>query len=417
MEDPRSTNPSDVRRIVILDPGLRSLLGHHVNYARAMMHAAAPRNVDTVIFCSNRAPPELVAELPAIPHFSVETYDKPPISPSRPDSDYESWVVQGSQLLVLNMHFLSNLFGVSAQIGPGDHIFFNSVLPNQLLAICQWLSAFPEETRPPSTIVLRYWEHTRFWRPAFELCASILNRSEMRCRVCSDTVELAVLYADMMGRPVDRLPIPHMPPAIDPAAPRRHFRPEGLPPGTVTVGYLGETRVEKGAGFLTSVVEELTRRGAPSFHLLMQVSAPWGLPPDVIGELQKLVAMTGDKVTLLMEILSTEDYYALLQDSDIVLINYDPERYRHSSSGIFTEAIAAGKVVVIPADTSIEREAQRFDMGYTGIARFDAMSVAEALYRALSDYPALADRSRRGKAAVEAYHNPDNLMAHLLGEL
>jgi hypothetical protein len=152
----------------------------------------------------------------------------------------------------------------------------------------------------------------------------------------------------------------------------------------------------------------------PPWHFLVQVSAATA-PPELRAEIAALRGL-GAGVTVVEETLSTEDYQAALESCDIVLIAYYARHYRHGSSGILTEAAAAGKVTVLPAGTSMAAEAQRWRTGHVRFEAFSAASVGNALARAPRDHEDLAARARRAAPAVARFHNADNLLRALLQE-
>lgn len=61
--------------------------------------------------------------------------------------------------------------------------------------------------------------------------------------------------------------------------------------------------------------------------------------------------------------LSREEYERQLYQSDIILLPYDPIIYKESTSGIFVEAICAGKMVLVKEGSWLAHELRRFDLG------------------------------------------------------
>jgi len=232
----------------------------------------------------------------------------------------------------------------------------------------------------------------------------------MKCRVCSDSSELALLYGELLRRPVDLIPFPQI--DHDRVRSPRRFRPDG---DAVTIGFVGSCRANRGFLLVRSAIEQVLRNAPRPCHFLVQAGGNPGIPNDIfMAEVQGMWAMPREKVSVVIEIASTADYYALIHDCDIVLLCYDPDYYRYEPSGVFAEAATAGKVMVITEGVSMAREARHFRTGYTTVADFSAPSLAAAITRALADYPALAERSRASAVAARAFHNADNLLAYLV---
>ena len=61
--------------------------------------------------------------------------------------------------------------------------------------------------------------------------------------------------------------------------------------------------------------------------------------------------------------LSVDQYYELLNNADIVLIPYHPKFYRIATSGVFVEAVLAGKVVITTSGTWMANELMSSECG------------------------------------------------------
>ena len=407
--------PLRFRRLFLPDPALTSCFGHHYNYTRAVAEAARKRGIEVVILSHANADPVVVQGLPALPLFRLGTYSELNLDDSVPNSDFDQYEVQGFQLVNMNMYFLNELKTLNQVLGPDDMVFFHTIMEHQILAITQWLAGFSPEQRPMSNLLLRFWHQDRpHVTPMLQLCSTVLNNPKLRSRFSTDTMELASLYTNIVRGPVDLVPIPHSPAAHDGAQGRR-FLPDDLDPDTVVVGFLGDCRGNKGFMYLRSIIQQIFANPPGKVHFLLQISNS-SFPPAVMAEIQGLAAMAGMGITMVMETLSAEDYYSLLDQTDIVLISYYPKHYMYGSSGIFTESASAGKVTVVPAGTNMEHEAMRFRTGFTSFADFTIESIADALHRAIQNYPVLAERAETAAHTMTRYHNADNLVSYLLGE-
>lgn len=126
---------------------------------------------------------------------------------------------------------------------------------------------------------------------------------------------------------------------------------KGMP---LRVIYAGDARCEKGYQFLPRIVQDLwadyVETGKVVFAFQSNFNIREGEPEVVIARSQ-LQNFPKDKVTLITDPLSTEDYVNFLLSGDIVLFLYDRDNYYARSAGILAEALAAGIPVIVPAGT------------------------------------------------------------------
>lgn len=88
-------------------------------------------------------------------------------------------------------------------------------------------------------------------------------------------------------------------------------------------------------------------------------------------------------VISIKESLSTEEYWSYLRMADIVLLPYDAQEYRARTSGIFAEAMALGKHVVVSGETWMENEVRGMDVGITIFKSGSAESFSQGILEAL----------------------------------
>jgi glycosyltransferase involved in cell wall biosynthesis len=110
--------------------------------------------------------------------------------------------------------------------------------------------------------------------------------------------------------------------------------------------------------------------------------------------------------------MSEKDYHEILASSDVVILPYDQNAYGARSSGILAQALAAGKPVVVPADTWM---ASQIDP--TRGRTFEAPSdLTRALASAIENIDALAEAADRYKHHWRRLHTPDALLDCLMAQ-
>ena len=207
--------------------------------------------------------------------------------------------------------------------------------------------------------------------------------------------------ACLTQRPLDDLSEAH-------GTPRSAFPTED---GLRHVVYLGDARTEKGYHWLPRLVSEAAAAGLPvRFTFQSHYNVPGGEPAATAARKQLGSLPPNCRVKLLTEPLTSEAYRQLLLGADIVVIPYDAEAYSARSSGVFAEALSAGKPVIVPAGTWMAGELSRV-VGRPS----QAVSYHDGLGRPpQDDSPNPAQDTDRAAGLIGAvYSDPENLSLHL----
>lgn len=105
----------------------------------------------------------------------------------------------------------------------------------------------------------------------------------------------------------------------------------------------GSPRIEKGLQLIENLMQELSTKES-SVRLLL----PFG-----ISNKNKF---PNNSINFLPEALPREQYEALMNEVDIILLPYDPREYGERTSGIFVEAIANGVITLVTEKTWMAKE-------------------------------------------------------------
>ena len=117
------------------------------------------------------------------------------------------------------------------------------------------------------------------------------------------------------------------------------------------------------------------------------------------------------------EELSISKYLKILHETDIVLLPYNPVLYEEKPSGPFSEAVAFGKVVVVPNNTWMSRHV---NSGYGGGVTFDEFTpdaIARAIREAVKRYDDLKVRAEASSQSWRQNQGLDAYMGRLFEEL
>jgi len=165
--------------------------------------------------------------------------------------------------------------------------------------------------------------------------------------------------------------------AVIPVAPELHA-PQ-TPTKPLTALYLGDARDEKGFPLLPALMRQtldLIKSKRLRYVCQSNFNIPGGEKESsrALDKLRETQAETG--VQLMPGPLSANEYHRLIQSAGMVIVPYKPENYQARSSGIFAEALAAGVPCLVPAGTSMARQAEKFRQEYfRRLSESDAVSV------------------------------------------
>lgn len=116
------------------------------------------------------------------------------------------------------------------------------------------------------------------------------------------------------------------------------------------------------------------------------------------------------RVNLIKHPLASEEYRRLLLDADVVIVPYDRDNYYARSSGVFAEALVAGKPVIVPRGTWMAGELPAFGVGAVYAERRDLLpSLAEVV----NHYPHYRSTAAAFSRAWSRYHCAQRLLEEI----
>jgi glycosyltransferase involved in cell wall biosynthesis/2-polyprenyl-3-methyl-5-hydroxy-6-metoxy-1,4-benzoquinol methylase len=388
------------RALIILDPNLKNLLGHYFEYDRSVGEAALLKGLECIILAHRQA-----ALPPGLP-FTIHSVYSSDIWKSLPGETYHT----ERNITAVSAAFTSETleFLTSRPLNRGDILFLPTIAKAQLPGA----AALAEGLGPRGAhlhIMLRY-QHAFYDGPiaatAFLRLEEVAKDSSIS--LCTDSHRLARDLGTLTVLPIHVLPIPH----TDHLVGLRHPPPE--PTGRIHFVSLGNARGEKGLAEILDAVRESTHKPwGDRARFTLQCNDP---SADVVDAIRAFRKTPDPRVTLADRILSSDEYYALLQQADVVLVPYHRGIYRERTSGVFLEAITAGKIVVCTQDTWMN---DLLDECGGGIAVADrsATDLCSAIGEIIADFSNFQKRALTAAAHWKKIHSSDNLVAHLLGEV
>jgi glycosyltransferase involved in cell wall biosynthesis len=301
--------------------------------------------------------------------------------------------------------------------GPSDHVYFPTAYGRDAIAVGNLAQRIGIAKLPTFHLEYRHAVlsprelecepcafkafHTRSLRAYFDACRAFPESPNVR--FYTDTAELARDYSALAGFPFAVLPIPFRANLI-PQSPSRTD-------DTLRVLFLGDLREEKGFTKLPQLVRATRDNPRVQFVIPGALHAE-EREPAMLAALAELEAYPAEKVSRPFRdhFVPASDYYTLLAAADVVLCPYDAHAYRARSSGVFAEAVAAGKPTIVPAETWMANEQEPG----SGEVYRDERGLLTALQRVIADYPRYRKTAALARERWLQRHSPEQLVSQLV---
>ncbi len=401
-----------MRKIYILDPQLHSIGGHNLNHDEQLVRDLVRRDIPVKIY--GRLDCRVLCEgLTVEPLFTMDVF-------SEVAKDAHVWAIENFH--GINEVFFADLCRIPAdQFTAYDFVYFPNLIQNQLYAVSIWLSKMPLERRPVVGIMLRWLNHAMDYMQSrankdliafyYRFAAQRLIAVQPRALLCSDTFELTQIYSKITGISFLELPNPMDVSALIPDVCTHKASSEPI------ILYQGHSSPLRGFHFLPDIIERCAQLN-PRPKFLIQVQNEADIKNTGLGEYVKLLeGLKGPHVELVYGNLESKTYYHMLSVADIVLLPYSPSFYGYGSSGVFTEAASAGKVIVVSPGTVPARLGKEHNLGVVVATKWEPASIADAVIEALKNYEKLKIKALEGAAAYRSVECASVLWDRVFGGL
>lgn len=329
-------------RLWVFENGLTSKAGHHFNNSVGLLKTCAERGVETRLLINRKAHPEVIAELKAQAVFCYTPYDR--VSRDPLAGSLESALTQGTEF--------AKGFDVALAQGmtSDDLVFIPTTTQAELYGCAVGYRRLPPERRP--RLILNFMMENFFARGTMKLgVEATVYRFAMNALKSSIDSDRLILSANgsgmvkhlsiVLGSAVSLYPMPKHYPAM-----RTTGSGVPLTERRCCVGVLGHSRPEKGLHLIPQLVAL-----HPELDFLIHVS---GAQVEKLWQDAKATTDTLPNLEIILGALDADAYHALMARVDVLLLPYDARQIPLRSSGVFSEAVAAGKIVVVPKGTWME---------------------------------------------------------------
>ena len=376
---------SEKLRILIIDPALKSSVGHHITAARRLYVAAGAVGFETHFLCSMRARRYVYQEFSAAPIFSTDIY-------RRKVYNHRSFE-KGVARTLRDLMKWNSPFCLDADI---------IILPtcDQVLAkaLGRYLSMAPAGKRPavmawfllppdflssraaPSEEFTQAAEHET--RQAVSCLRSAVGGNEALRFFC-ETIPMADRYRALINCSVSVAPSPNM------ADVAMEVRKSRRPNGRLRVRMLGKPAIGKGYEILPRAIQQALDAGLDAEFF---VHAAGARKQPSFSRVLRFLEGLGEKVTVCDRDLGDQEYYRFLSESDILLLPYDSTIYQNRGSGIFGEAESLGIPTIVVKGCEFAAEAIE---GGRSIAAsdFSGQALAQAIVQAAQRFDNISNQA------------------------
>lgn len=181
--------------------------------------------------------------------------------------------------------------------------------------------------------------------------------------------------------------------------------------GRMTVGFLGHQRAEKGVNLLPDIVRGLRQAGCNA-QILIHDGNPADRP--IIRKTRE-VADKDPLIRFLHQPANPSMWQDLLDRTDLLVLPYEPNRYRASYSALAVEAVSAGIPMVVPDGTTMESLAIEYQGRATTFDSWQADAVCQAVLRAVASFESLSALAFSGAGVWEKRNGAKRFADRLLG--
>ncbi len=382
----------------IIDSGLKNRMGHHYHQNKAMAGFLEKKNIPYQIYGAKNIEKDIAEELDVTPLFRFSLYSVN-LGETPGASDYRR------DFRDFNQAYFDDLCSLDmSKIKEEDVILLHTANYNQMMGFAKWLQKFGDKM-PYVFVILPFADflirvsNVNIGSELYHEGLSHLPKTD-KILLTSTEDKICRIYSDLAGRDVSIIPVPIVDFVPPPVSERKS--------GPLRITYLGHGRTGKGTQYLSSIVRRAQADNLNvEFHIQLSILNNLEDVREGLERFDKGVSIYSGK-------LSKEKYLNLMMDADIIFLPYKKISYMYSTSGVFTEAMSLGKVVVVPGDTWIERELIKYNGGGKSFQNDKIREIYGALKEAVEDFET---QSKKAKAAADDFrkwHNMDNFMNMVL---
>lgn len=338
----------------IFDSFLINKVGHHFEYTKSIYDEWRSRGLKAKVYCNVKAEKDIIDYFQATPLFLKDIYYV-----------FSKTLVRSIfNFLMTNFLFLKDLKKIApTTFSQADIALFYTITHDQLLGLLIWYKDLPPKCRPVLVLLFVYsniiYKETKqhftksffAYKLIFHLFSSFINKHKIVFSVGNEV--LSEEYNKLFKKKMMIFPFP--------ISNRSYPNNINNQKSKTVIVYLGAARENKGYQLLPPLIRKvLYEHDNVQFVVQSNLKGHSSSQRLVLDAKESLKTFT-KHVTVIDKPLSTEEYYNILSQADLVLLPYSPFAYYKNTSGIFAEAIAFGKPVIVTKNTWMEKQISEYN--------------------------------------------------------
>ena len=409
------------RHLIIADQSLVNYMGHSFEYAHSIGAYAQSISCKVTILANKLVSQKVIRDINAIPCFRYgldHSFDSP-FFRTLPNNIgrklFTEWNYRShAQTLYLDLCNAEKLIEINSE----SIVIFHTIRHNQILPIIKWAEHIPKSQCPWFVLVFHFTAYPNFSQPSetaqfYRRALNYLENSSVRDRFClfTDSHELADEYHNYTKIPVNVLPIPHATP-LEVLTNVKNVKDSSFP---IRLTYVGDARTNKGFHLLPFVFNKLKSEFdngiiEAEVQANIRTYSEW----EIALSINRMRQYKG--VKLYETNLSSNDYYGLIDRAGIILLPYTLDYYHSQTSGIFCEALAYGKPVIVPRGSWMAKQLKDNGSGITFIPE-DRQSLYEAIIAAICQYKELKTVALKRSSLWQQFHCTSKYMSIIMNSI
>ncbi|BAQ66007.1 glycosyltransferase [Geminocystis sp. NIES-3709] len=311
---------------------------------------------------------------------------------------------------------LENIINI-LNITSEDHIFIHTLGVEQLEELLYLLQKQPLEKNPQYHIMLRRDIDDYLVKNAqgigIKNCLTEFYQYKLfpnKVKFYTDTSQLVDRYNSLSPIQFIEIPVP--------------FRQEKLVQNKTVklenkclhLVYLGDARIEKGYLYLPQIVGDLWEDYLLTKTLKITIQSNFNIASgekDILASRLTLEQYPETMVKIIKNAMTTEEYYQLLMSADLLVIPYDNNSYRYRTSGVLTESLAAGKPVIVPANSWLASQIDET----RGVIYNHPNDISKGIIKLINNIKEYQKNAELFSLHWCKKHSPDNLVNCLLSPI
>lgn len=335
-----------MQRIIIIEPNLIKSFGHVIEFPTAISAAAKKLNLEVLVISNKNITEEALKELNGIKIIKAisntcfeQIEDQGGVFCEDLEKVHEEIKFQNNDIILCTTSYTNQLYGATKflnkhAIDVKFNLWFHQIYPPQKVFNALLAKDLRLELESQLQHALSFPE----------------TKSNQINIFTTEAIELGDFFKSNYSGEVNTLPLPFNNSYITEVPLRKDE--------FIHIGFLGDGRYEKGALLLLRLIDSI--RNEKYFSMLkftLQIINPRGYSDLEKLEFNNLVESLSKikNINFIETGLSTEEYYSIFRDQNILIFPYNPDSYDKRVSAIFLQSLSMGIPSIVSNNTWLSK--------------------------------------------------------------